>query len=1053
MGQDQHEERDCGSDSGCCGDVDRRDFLKAAGLGVAAASIQGSSLAWAGALDRPGPIGDHLVPARKRLSRAWVKDLYARGKSHVYSGKDLDAVGMPVGGIGAGQVYLLGDGRLGCWQIFNGRYFSGTGGTSYARRVQEAHVEQGFAVVVESGGETRLKKLNREDFPDVAFTGEYPIGRVNYRDDGFPVRVDMEAFSPFIPLNDEDSTLPATVFHITLENRSDQPVKAGVLAWLENAVCSPSASEARANLETRIDRDNEDETCIFHTATVLQERNPPAQEERKPVVLADFEGSDHGDWKAAGKAFGTGPARGTLPRQQEVTGFLGKGLVNTYRNQDRSTGTLTSPPFEVSRKFLNFLIGGGNHRGRTCVDLVLDNKVVHSATGKNDERLTWRTIDLARWQGKTAHIRIVDRHRGGWGHVNVDHIELSDTARIEPVASLDGRPDFGSMALALAGKAAGEERTAKRLTRLTGLQAEAIASSRVVRENTGRYASAVLSGSEPLGPGEVRTVSFVLAWHFPNLETAGIKGLKNHRYATRFEDARAVARYVLVNRVRLTWDTRAWHEAFYGGTLPRWLLHRVHSTVSNLATGLCYVLEDGRFWAWEGVGCCHGTCTHVWNYAHALAHLFPRLERSIREKQDLGPALEADGLVRFRGETNRHGYAADGQAGTVLKCYREHLLSTDDAFLNRNWPRIKKVLEYSIRKDADADGLIECSQHNTFDINFHGANTFVGSLYLAALRAGEAMAREMGEEAEAERFRKIFESGRGLTLERLWNGHYFFQDVDLKKHPRRQYADGCLSDQLFGQGWAHQVGLGYVYPREHVRKALASVWKYNWAPDVGPHNKVHPPQRCFAGPGEAGLFTCTWPKSRHLGRDSVLYRNEVWTGIEYQVAGHMIREGLVKEGLAMVRGIHERYHPRKRNPYNEVECGDHYARALASWGVFTALQGFEHHGPGGHLGFAPRMSPEDFRSAFTAAGGWGVFAQKRAPGIQTETVTVRWGEVKLRSLAFTVPDDLSVKAVSVTVQDRPVEAAWSTDHGRLALKLEKSLVLAAGENLQVEVRS
>ena len=259
---------------------------------------------------------------------------------------------------------------------------------------------------------------------------------------------------------------------------------------------------------------------------------------------------------------------------------------------------------------------------------------------------------------------------------------------------------------------------------------------------------------------------------------------------------------------------------------------------------------------------------------HALARLFPHLERTVREMQDLGVALGEDGLVGFRGD--RGAYAADGQAGTILKCYREHETSADGKFLERHWPKIKKALEFSIQQDGNEDGLIDSAQPNTFDIEFYGANTFVRSLYLAALRAGEEMARQVGDAEFAAKARRIFESGQRLTLERLWNGEYFIQSVDLAAHPNNQYGDGCLADQVFGQGWAHQVGLGYIYPPDRVKSALESVWKYNWAPDIGPQNAAHPPERWFVAPGEPGLFICTWPKSLHMEGRSVRYRDEVW---------------------------------------------------------------------------------------------------------------------------------------------------------------------------------
>ena len=268
-----------------------------------------------------------------------------------------------------------------------------------------------------------------------------------------------------------------------------------------------------------------------------------------------------------------------------------------------------------------------------------------------------------------------------------------------------------------------------------------------------------------------------------------------------------------------------------------------------------------------------------------------------------------NGEIRFRGE-NWGIWAGDSQGGYILKAYREHQLSQDDAFLKRNWPNIRKATEFLIDQDGNADGLLEGQQHQTYDQNYFGPNTMVGSLYLGALRAAEEMARDTGDVQFADTCRKIFEQGQVNSVKQLFNGEYFIQKVDLEKHPEWQYADGCLADQMFGQGWAHQVNLGYLYPRETVLKSLESIWKYCWAPDVGLQNEKHKPERWFAYPGEAGLFTCTWPKSKHLGPKSTRYRNEIWTGIEYQVANHMAYEGMLTESLAICRAIHDRYHPR-----------------------------------------------------------------------------------------------------------------------------------------------
>jgi len=982
----------------------------------------------------------HVIPTDKKLSKDAVKRFYERGKQQTYQGKDLDTIGMPVGGIAAGQLYLRGDGTLALWQIFNKHVFTGYGATCYTTYRPDSPVDSGFAVVVESNGRTIAKPLN-QDFGKVEFASEYPIGLVRYQDDSFPVKVEMEAFSPFIPLNAKDSALPSTLFHITVENTSNRVLEAGVLSWLENAVLMHSAKSVLAQRRSQIIGEK-NRTLIVHTA----EKAPPpegAPLPRPKIVIADFEAPDYGDWKATGEAFGAGPAHGTLPDQNPVSGFLGKGLVNTYLGKDVPHGTLTSPPFNINRKFINFLIGGGNHIGQTCINLIIDGKVVRTAVGKSDEKLEWYFWDVEEFQDSQAQIQIVDQASGGWGHINIDQIELSDKPEKVPSGPVDKLPDYGSLALAFDGKVLSPSEASNLLASASDTWAKKLSVQKNItfpvtqRKNIGLATNMV-----KLDAGAKQTFKFVLSWFFPNHQNG-------REYANRFKSAPEVAHYVLDNHKRLAGDTRNWHKTFYeDSTLPRWLLFRLHSTVCNLATGTCQWWGNGRFWAWEGVGCCAGTCTHVWNYAHAVARLFPELERIAREMQDFGEGFDSQsGLVGFR--SNR-AYAADGQCGTVLKAYREHIMSADNTFLKRNWPSIKKALEFSIVRDGNDDGLIEISQHNTYDINFEGANTFVGSLYLAAIRAGEEMAKEMGDKDFAKRCRKIFESGKRLTVERLWDGEYFIQEVDLKKYPKHQYEKGCLSDQLFGQGWAHHVGLGYIYPPENINKALQSVWKYNWAPDIGPYNVNHKPERWFARAGEQGLFTCTWPKSPYIA-EGVRYKNEIWTGIEYQVAGNMVWEDMLDEALAICYGIQQRYHPAKHNPYNEVECGDHYARAFASWGVYTALAGFEYHGPKGHLGFAPGITPEDFRAAFTCAEGWGTFSQKRKGKTQHEEIDIRWGRLRLKSLAFAIPENLRRVKVSITAAGKPILVDYALNDGRLNIILKKDLILSEGQTLEVKI--
>lgn len=1045
-----------------CG-IDRREFLRLAGTGLVAAGIGGQlPQLMAGFSAAEAALSGHLIPADKRLSEEWIRALFARGKKEVFAGASLENIGMPCGGIATGQMYLRGDGVLGCWQIFNDAYSNWVEGTfaTYKHRGVAKPVDNGFAVIVEGDEvESQLRTLDRAGFDQVSFCGEYPIGRVRYASKTCPVRVEMEAFSPFIPLNLKDSSIPATVFHLTVENTSRKSLSIRAIGWLENAVSHAFARRFEVQRKTEYLSLPSHAVCIH--SSLPADSPGAAQPQREPIVFDDFEGDDYGTWTVAGPAFATKSAPDAKEKPTPAKNFEGAGLADSRVAGDEPQGTLTSPSFAIQRRYINFLIGGGTWTDKTCMNLLVDGRVVRTAMGRHNTDMAWHSWLVDVWEGKDAQLVIVDKVSEGWGigisHIYVDQIEFADAPRADVRGNLDEAPDSGALALACM-EAGSRDRALDGPLPDGRPKDEFVSDANTVYSGKDKRRGLIATNAVRLGPGEKHTFTYVVAWHFPNqihgdrfVVTPWDSGIVNRGqyYVTEFADVGAVVDYVVANHDRLTQETRLWRDLYYDSTLPYWLLDRLHSTASTLATGTCQRWKNGRFWAYEGVASCIGTCTHVWNYAHSHARLFPELARNVLEMQDFAPHSEGGGfhsetgLVGFRGDDK---YAADGQCGTILKAYREHLMSSDNAFLERNWPSIRKALEFAIGHDGNEDGLIEDRQHNTYDIDYYGANTFVGSLYLAALRAGEEMAKEAGDAAFAARVRSIFEKGSRLTVERLWNGEYFVQEVDLREHPKHQYGDGCLSDQLFGQGWAHQVGLGYLYPVPHIASALDSVWKYNWAPDVGPYNEAHKPFRWFITPGQPGLITCTWPRGDYMP-EGTLYREEVWTGIEYQVAGHLIWEGKVTEGLAMCRAVHERYHPGLFNPYNEVECGDHYARALASWGVYLALAGFYYHGPKGRLAFAPRISPNDFKAAFSTASAWIVYSQKRRGRKQTSVVDVRKGNLTLSSLCLTT--ERPARSCRVTVNGKPVDVAMDVQGSQAGLAFANPLELPEGDTVRV----
>ncbi|MBN1420756.1 MAG: hypothetical protein JXP34_18440 [Planctomycetes bacterium] len=1020
---------------------------------------------------------DHLkfIPVEKDLDPAWVRSLTARGEPAILRGSASRFVGMPIGGICSGTLYLGGDGTLWLWEIFNqsgrgGIAGRGTSGQLYVNPLEPfSPLACGFAIRTEVEGRVEERRLDRAGFSEISFLGEYPIARVEYRQPGSPIEVDLTAFSPFVPLDYRASSHPATVLRYTVRNAGGKPAACVIAGWLENAIGLVTGGPGK------IVRRNAIVATPDLLVLDLSAEQPPAPSgsaSRPDILFDDFEAEAYQGWTAEGTAFGAGPIeRSKIPAYQTITKLHGDRMVNSHSTapgasigeKDGKTGTLTSRPFRIERNFINFLIGGGAHEDRTCMQLLVEGKVVAAATGRNNNEVHADHFDVGALQGKEARFRIVDAESGGWGNIGVDFIVFGDAPSGESY-DFAKQHDFGTMALALAGAgAAGRASPASQevgdfasLGPIDGRGAPAPKEAPFGKKHIGAVGRAFA-----LEPGAEHAATFIVAWRFPNLYLPALAGNLGREQATRFPSARAVAEDVARNLDRLADLTALWHRTWYeDSTLPRWFLNRTLVNASILATETCYRFADGRFYGWEGIGCCAGTCGHVWQYAQAPARLFPELERDLRERVDFGIAMNPDGGVRFRGECNA-AVAIDGQAGVVLRSYREHLMTADGAFLRRNWESIEKALGYLIRRDGNGDGIIEGAQHNTLDADWYGKIPAMSSLYLAALAAGRAMAEEVGDEAFAEETARILARGRKSILE-LFDGEYFIQQEDPAHADVIGVGTGCHIDNVFGQSWAFQVGLGRLYDAGAIRAALRSLWRYNFILDIGPLRASLPERirgRPYALAGDAGLLMCTWP---HGGKRAdwakhwqYMYFNECMTGFEYQVAGHMLWEGMIEEGLAIARAIHDRYGPEKRNPYNEIECSDHYARAMASYGVFLAACGFEYDGPAGHIGFAPRLGPEDFRAAFTAAEGWGSIAQRREGSVQRASIEVRHGRVRIATVSLAPLSGIDATRIRTKRVSRgrgeAIRCRGSLRDGRILVTLEAPVLVEERGSLEIDL--
>ncbi len=866
-----------------------------------------------------------------------------------YRDSALRASALPLGGIGTGTVALAGDGGLRQWQISNNvNHDAHVPHSFFALWAGGWQVGQGSVVLqsdalyddgdfepapsvsdhlVPEGSRRLLTELPGVD--RLAITARYPIVDVDYDTPSLPVEVKLEAFSPFVPLNEKDSGLPAVVFNFTVTNPNDSPVKASLLV-----------------------------------------------------------------------------------AQQNLVGWDGKTEIGGVEDQGY----------------------GGNVNNLT-------------------------------------HLRGVTALDMGNAHLAAD-----DPANGRLAVAVLREPDDELTAM-LQWQAPGQVWThfSRRFGRLPE-RADVPSSSEVSPE--GQTWNGALSVSFDLAPGASRTVPIVLAWYFSNRpvtwnqQNMGVCDCKSrfhigNQYNNWFDSALAVVEYVRDHCERLCDETRLFRDSFFDGSLPWELLESVAGPVSTIRTPTCLWNEDGRFHGFEGChgastthgaleGCCPMDCTHVWNYEMALAKLFPHLEQGMR-RTDLVDQMSPRGEIPHRTPLPLYlprpwdeviggprSPAMDGELGTVLKTWREVRQGAGPEWFDEMWPRVKRLMAHVMEDyDRAGDGVIRGEQPNTYDISIYGPNTFIGSLYMAALRAAEEMARRQGEDDLADSYHERFELGYTNYDAICYNGEYYIQIVDLDEHSEQQFGTGCHIDQLLGQWWALTLDLGHVFPPEHVAQAACSIFNNNRR--EGFRREDQRP-RVFMDERDRGLYICSWPAG---GKPDVptQYSDEVWSGLEYPIACLLLYEGCVDEALTVLReGARARYDGTRRSPWNEVECGDHYVRPMASWSLLEAAAGYAFDATTNTLSFSPIVSPDRFQSFFITGSGWGVLRRAEIDGRVSVEVATAWGVVSLDALRL---GPQGPKAPSVTLDGQALPMRRAIIEDQETILLNETATIEAGETLTV----
>lgn len=576
-----------------------------------------------------------------------------------------------------------------------------------------------------------------------------------------------------------------------------------------------------------------------------------------------------------------------------------------------------------------------------------------------------------------------------------------------------------------------------------------------------------------LKPNETKKIRFLLAWYFPNYEKYWdeneVKPIWKNYYAKKFSSAKDVTRYCHSKWSELFNKTNLFRKALYNSTIPKEALDAAGSNLAVLKSSTCLRLENGDFWAFEGVnattGSCEGTCDHVWAYQYALAFLFPDLEKQVISNDYKYNMLES-GEMKFRtmvplgSKVWDFRACVDGQMNNIIRVYKLFKLTGNKEWLKDIFPKVKKGLEYAWssdnkdRWDIEKNGVITGRQHHTLDVELFGANSWLTGLYIAALKASALMAEILGETDKSKEYNRIAQKGQKYVDEELFNGSYYEQNIDVKdksildsfldndenilntywndekKEIKYQYASGCVIDQVLGQFHSDLCGIGDIFDKQNRKTALKSLYKNNFKS----MREVFNPCRIFAVNDEKGLVICEWADESKKPAIPLPYTEECMTGFEYAAAGAMLQNVLTDEGLECIKAVRERYDGEKRNPYSEIECGASYARSMTSYAFLAIYSGFKYDMHKKIIGFNPILKCNEYSFIWSVGNAWG-------------TVKISSNSMELKNLFGT----LVIEKIILPDALKQTEAVYAD--GKKIPFIKSGQIITFSENISLKANS